>query len=129
MSISENSAEAFRVDTESVDGTTVLTVVGELDLATASILRDAVDSARRHTQTGLVIDLAGVDFLASAGMTVLVTSHQSMGEGVHFAVVARGAATARPLQLVGLDEAFPVLDTREAALAAVSDDSRAHGSA
>ena len=120
MSIAGNTTDSFRVDTEWHDDAAILTVVGELDLATAPILQDAVDAVRTTVSSALVIDLTGVDFLASAGMTVLVTSHQAVSDDVAFAVVARGAATARPLQLVGLDEAFPVLDTREAALAAVT---------
>lgn len=120
MSIAENTTDAFRVDTEWHDDAAILTVVGELDLATAPILQDAVDAVRTTASSALIIDLTGVDFLASAGMTVLVTSHQAVGDDVAFAVVARGAATARPLQLVGLDETFPVLETREAALAAVT---------
>ncbi len=118
MSVAENSTDSFRVDTELQNGAAILTVVGELDLATAPILQDAVDAVRSEATEALVVDLTGVDFLASAGMTVLVQSHQSVSEGVVFSVVATGAATARPLQLVGLDETFPIHASRQDALAA-----------
>ena len=85
------------------------------------ILQDAVDAVRDEATEALVVDLTGVDFLASAGMTVLVQSHQSVPDGVVFSVVATGAATARPLQLVGLDETFPIHASRQDALAATGD--------
>ncbi|MFC7956977.1 STAS domain-containing protein [Rhodococcoides kroppenstedtii] len=121
MSVAENSTDSFRVDTELQNGAAILTVVGELDLATAPILQDAVDAVRNEATEALVVDLTGVDFLASAGMTVLVQSHQSVPDGVIFSVVATGAATARPLQLVGLDETFPIHASRQDALAATGD--------
>jgi anti-sigma B factor antagonist len=52
------------------DGTTVLTAVGEIDMSNAGQLRDAL------TQAGegfLTIDLTSVDYLDSAGLTVLFT--------------------------------------------------------
>ncbi|AMY19795.1 MULTISPECIES: STAS domain-containing protein [Nocardiaceae] len=121
MSVAENSTDSFRVDTELQNGAAILTVVGELDLATAPILQDAVDAVRGEATEALVVDLTGVEFLASAGMTVLVQSHQSVPDGVVFSVVATGAATARPLQLVGLDETFPIHASRQDALAATGD--------
>ncbi|MBY6365544.1 STAS domain-containing protein [Rhodococcoides corynebacterioides] len=121
MSVAENSTDSFRVDTELQNGAAILTVVGELDLATAPILQDAVDAVRSEATEALVVDLTGVEFLASAGMTVLVQSHQSVPDGVTFSVVAVGAATARPLQLVGLDETFPIHASRQDALAATRD--------
>jgi anti-sigma B factor antagonist len=52
------------------DGTMVLTAVGEIDMSNAGQLRDAL------TQAGegfLTIDLTSVDYLDSAGLTVLFT--------------------------------------------------------
>lgn len=118
MSTDNGTTDEFRVDTEWFDGTAVLTVAGDLDLSTVAVLQDAVDAVIGSELASLIIDLTGVDFLASAGMTVLVTSHQSVGDRP-FSVVAHGAATARPLQLVGLDEAFAIHPTRDDALSAV----------
>ncbi|WP_233532485.1 STAS domain-containing protein [Antrihabitans sp. YC2-6] len=89
---------------------TVLTVSGTIDLATAATLRDAVDVAIGKARTGLIIDLSGVDFLASAGMTILVDARQRVADKA-FAVVADGPATARPLKLTGLDEALSLYAT------------------
>jgi anti-sigma B factor antagonist len=52
------------------DGRAVLTAVGEIDMSNASQLRDALDQAG---DAPLVIDLTAVEYLDSAGLTVLFT--------------------------------------------------------
>jgi anti-sigma B factor antagonist len=47
---------------------------GELDVATAPALREALDTARTRGARRLIADLAAVTFLDSAGLGVLVTS-------------------------------------------------------
>lgn len=98
---------------------TVLSVVGTIDLATAATLRDAVDVALETATAGLIIDLAAVEFLASAGMTILVDARRRVGDRA-FGVVAEGAATARPLKLTGLDEALGLYATLDEALTAIA---------
>jgi anti-sigma B factor antagonist len=115
--LSDKDAIATAVDYE--DGVAVLTVGGEVDLATVSALEAAVDEALASQPTALVVDLSEVEFLASAGLQTLVTTHEKVGTSVQFAVVAHGAATSRPIQLTGLDEVFELFPTRAEALTAV----------
>ncbi|MFF7329949.1 STAS domain-containing protein [Streptomyces sp. NPDC090306] len=49
------------------DGTAVLKAVGEIDMSNT----DALASALESTEGRLVIDLTGVDYLDSAGLSVL----------------------------------------------------------
>ena len=42
---------------------------GDLDVATAPELADAIQAAARKEPAALIVDLSRVDFLASAGMT------------------------------------------------------------
>ncbi|MGJ7414600.1 STAS domain-containing protein [Streptomyces cinereoruber] len=49
------------------DGTAVLTAVGEIDMSNTRSLADALDS----TPGPLVLDLTAVDYLDSAGLSVL----------------------------------------------------------
>jgi anti-sigma B factor antagonist len=115
--LSDKDAIATAVDYE--DGVAVLTVGGEVDLATVSALEAAVDEALASQPTALVVDLSEVEFLASAGLQTLVTTHEKVGTSVQFAVVAHGAATSRPIQLTGLDEVFELFPTRAEAMTAV----------
>ncbi|GAA0965207.1 STAS domain-containing protein [Actinocorallia libanotica] len=49
------------------DGTTLLTAVGEIDMSNTTALAAALDDARGR----VVIDLTAVDYLDSAGLSVL----------------------------------------------------------
>ena len=69
----------------------------------------------------VVIDLSDVSFLASAGMSLLASTHQKLGGAAGFAVVADGPSTGRPLTLVGLHEVFGIYATVDEALAALTD--------
>jgi len=115
--LSDKDAIATAVDYE--DGVAVLTVGGEVDLATVPALETAIDEALATQPTALVVDLSDVEFLASAGLQTLVTTQEKLGASVQFAVVAQGAATSRPIQLTGLDEIFDLYPTRAEALSAV----------
>ncbi|MCM2394093.1 STAS domain-containing protein [Streptomyces albipurpureus] len=49
------------------DGTSLLTVAGEIDMSNTSALAAALDSTRDR----LILDLTAVDYLDSAGLSVL----------------------------------------------------------
>lgn len=100
------------------DGVTVLTVAGEVDLATAPALETALESVLAAKPEALVIDLTAVGFLASAGMATLVAAHQRAGNTT-VAVVADGPATSRQLKLTSLDQVFSLYTTLDAALTAL----------
>ncbi len=99
------------------DGVTVLTVTGEVDLATAPALETAIDTALDAGTGHLVIDLAAVSFLASAGMAALVAAHQRAGDKTTIALVAEGPATSRQLKMTALDQVFDLHSTLDDALA------------
>lgn len=53
------------------DGTTVLTAVGEIDMSNAADFRDALSQAGAG-DAGFLVDLTGVNYLDSAGLTALL---------------------------------------------------------
>ncbi|MEV0292168.1 STAS domain-containing protein [Nocardia sp. NPDC050710] len=101
------------------DGASVLTVAGEVDLATAPALEAAIEGILGGKPAALIIDLSGVSFLASAGMAALVAAHQRAGEATTIAVVADGPATSRQLKMTSLDQVFALYSTLDAALTAL----------
>jgi anti-sigma B factor antagonist len=62
-----------------VDGATVIFVQGEIDVATAGRLRDAVEPHMGPEQT-IVLDLSGVEFMDSACIKVLVQARGRLTE-------------------------------------------------
>jgi anti-sigma B factor antagonist len=101
-------------------GTTVVVAVsGEADIQTAPRLLPAVEQCLEDRDCRmLVVDLSGVDFLASAGLGALVQVGEiASGKGLPFRlVVGTNRHVTRPLELSGLDQVFEVFANVEQAL-------------
>jgi anti-anti-sigma factor len=105
------------VHASSIDGVSILAVNGELDTFTAPRLAEAINHGLATSTTALVVDLSKLEFLASAGMSVLLDGHKSaQGSGKQLYVVADGPATSRPMRLMGLDQELNLRSSLEAAL-------------
>ena len=109
--------DAPAIEQRRVQRTVVLTVSGELDMMTAPALTEAIRAAAGHQPTALIVDLSTVEFLASAGMTVLVTAQQELAPSIRFGVVADGPSTSRPMRMVGVDQLVPLYRTLSDAMA------------
>ena len=101
----------------------VLSVDGEIDMATAPAFEAAIDEVLGNNPPTLIIDLSGVQFLDSAGLTVLMRTQHRRAEAGHFAVVA-GRVCRKPIELIGLDKLFAVCPTLDEALATVGATAR-----
>ena len=103
------------------DGGSVTVVVsGEIDLMTVARLSDTLSSEMTKAPAVLIVDLEGVGFLASMGITALALADREAGEkGVDFRVVASGRCILRPLQITGMTDLLDVYASRGAALSSV----------
>ena len=101
------------------DEATVLTVAGEVDLATAPALENAIEATLGGKPSVVIIDLTQVIFWASSGMAALVGAHKRPGETTRIMVVADGPATGRQLKVTGLDKVFSMHTTLDGALTAL----------
>jgi len=99
------------------DGSTaILRVTGALDLALAPKLATLAGRVLRQGPPLVVIDLTGLDFLASAGMAILIRVHRECPpDGMY--VIADGPITMRPLRMTRLTDELVVFPTLAAALA------------
>ncbi len=94
----------------------VLRVAGELDLLTTPTLSEACSQELRRRPRVLVIDLTGVTFLASVGMSAIVAAHEQGGEHTQVRVVGGTRDTLRPIRVTGLDSLLSVYSALPAAL-------------
>lgn len=109
----------FSVKTEARDGVTVLVVSGEVDLAAAPGLREAIDQALAPA-TPLILDLAAVEFIDSAGSRALALADQSaLALGARLLLVP-SETVSHVLRIAGLDALFDVYPETADALAAAS---------
>ena len=109
------------VSERSVDEVAVVAASGVVDMLTAPQLEEALRTALGKEPAGLVVDLTEVEFLASAGMGVLVAAHDAAGTVTRLCVVADGPATSRPLKLVGIADIVPLFATLDAAVASLRE--------
>ncbi|HEY9264292.1 MAG TPA: STAS domain-containing protein [Mycobacterium sp.] len=99
-----------------VDGVTVVTAVGAVDMLTAPQLQGVMTAALQRKPAGLILDMTQVDFLGSAGMQVLMHTRNQLGPETRFAVVADGPATSRPLKITGIADFIELFSTLDVAL-------------
>lgn len=85
-------------------------------MLTAPRLAEAIEAAARTSPPAIVVDMSAVEFLASAGMSVLIAAHRNLTPAIGFGAVASGPATSRPLTVLGVDTLVAVYRTLDAAL-------------
>lgn len=106
----------FEVQQKWIDRVVVLATRGDVDMVTAPSLEEAIAAVATREPEAIIVDLSGVDFLASAGMSALVTAHNQLAQSGRFAVVADGPGTSRSLKLVGLDAVLRLYPSVDEAL-------------
>jgi anti-anti-sigma factor len=101
--------------------TVVLGASGVIDMLTSPRLEVSIATSLKKNPSAIIVDLTDVEFLASAGMGVLVAARDQAAPEIGFGVVASGPATSRPLKLVGLAEIVGLYSTLDEALAALGE--------
>ena len=99
-------------------GVVLLRAKGDLDAYTAPGLRARLHEATAEDAHVVVVDLAQITFIDSAGLGALVGAHRRMCErGGCLRIVRPPALVARAFELTGLDAVLDLRDDREQALA------------
>ena len=114
------AATSCAIEESRIREISVVSVAGTVDMLTAPQLEEAIGAAAKSSPRAVVVDLSAVEFLASAGMGVLVAAHDELSPAVGFAVVADGPATSRPLKLVGIADVVGLYATLDEALTALT---------
>jgi len=93
--------------------TTILELRGELDLATSNQLRRNVRALLHENDPSmLVLDLSGLRFTDSMGLSVMVWAHQHMVERGHaLYLVAPRPSVTEVLRVTGLDKRLNIRDS------------------
>jgi anti-sigma B factor antagonist len=92
-------------DTAGPDRTVaIVTVVGEVDLATVAELRSTLNRVMTAPRQEVVVDLAAVDFIDASGVGALVGAAAAAARaGVKFRLKAPSPSVERVLDLARLD--------------------------
>lgn len=90
------------------DGTAVVRVVGEVDLAAAESLKLSVRHAMAES-TAVVVDLSHVTFMDSSGLGVLIhLAQQAVRGGTSLTLTGVTPSTYRLLKITGLTAVFDI---------------------
>jgi anti-sigma B factor antagonist len=102
------------------DGTPVVSAGGELDLLAAPGLARMLRRACGRRHPNLILDLSAATFIDSTILGVIVGVARTLeNHGSSLVVVSGHPHIRRVLDLTGLVRVFPVVATREEALAAL----------
>ncbi len=111
---------AFGVTGVELRGAPGVAVHGEVDVDAVPRLVAALDEAIRASKGAFVIDLCDVEFLDSAGLSVLLRARAMLGrEERQLAVVCPPGPVRRLFEMVGIADLLILFGSREDAAAAL----------
>jgi anti-sigma B factor antagonist len=101
-------------------GTHIVAAAGEIDLYAAPELKQQVVRSIEEGGTRLIIDLSETTFIDSTGVGVLVGALKRVREsGGGLALVCTNDNVLRVLEIVGLNQLFPIHESRDEATASL----------
>ncbi len=113
------ASPSFQLDEESLDEQTHLIAVrGEVHVSTAPEFSDRLNDAIATGKTGVVIDMTGVDFIDSTGLSVLLNALRRVtrNQGA-LALAVSNPTVLRLFEITRLDTTFDIAPDRERGLA------------
>jgi anti-sigma B factor antagonist len=107
----------LQVRASEVRGWTQVTATGQLDVATAPELRQVLVRSQYAGATRVLLDVAGIEFVDSMGLGVLVGAHKrARTHGGEFVLCAPSERFRQLLSLTGLDAVLSVVDDADEAV-------------
>ena len=88
------------VSMEKRNGTVVVRVTGDVDVASSQMLDDALTELARQPAGRVMVDLSDVTFMDSSGLRALVQARDRMDRGRRWLVVC--GATGQPRRLLDI---------------------------
>ena len=81
-----------------------ITLSGELDASTAPDFRDQVEKATATSIKRLILDMSNLEYMASAGLRILIYAKQKIGMDTDFYVVSPQEPVLHTLTMTGFDQ-------------------------
>ena len=113
----------FELLEEQLDSNTrVISVSGEIHVTTAPEFSQRLNDAIAAGTTGVVIDMSGVEFIDSTGLSVLLNGLRRVTRANgRLSLVVSNPTVLRLFEITRLDSTFDIQSTRDAALTRVQD--------
>ena len=105
-----------------VDGWTIVAASGEIDVATAPLLRDRLAELVDAGSRRIVVDLEDVDFIDSTGLGVLVGGvRRARSDDGDLRLVCTNSRLLKVFEATGLHEVFTIAATMDDAVSSVAE--------
>ncbi|MBW3608396.1 MAG: STAS domain-containing protein [Actinobacteria bacterium] len=112
----------FELSEEDADaGAHVIALRGEIHVTTAPRFAEHLAGAIESGKTAIVLDMTGVEFIDSTGLSVLLNGLRLVGQRRgRLALVCTNPTVLRLFQITNLDDTFDIFDERPKAIAHVT---------
>jgi anti-sigma B factor antagonist len=97
--------------------TAVVTLTGRIDSSSSAELEASLQALINKGKRNLVLDMAGVEFLSSSGLRVIVNAYKACKGVGELCVAQPSERAASSLTIAGIDTLFAIYPSREAAIA------------
>jgi len=101
---------AFDASLEVINSVAKITVNGELDASTAPQLKAKLEEAAAQEPKRLVLMMEGLEYMASAGLRMLIFAKQKMGNGVDIYMVGTQEMVLDTITKTGFDKSVFLVD-------------------
>jgi anti-anti-sigma factor len=108
----------FSATLETRDNNAFITLSGELDASTAADFKAQVEAAAAAQPQDLILDMSALEYMASAGLRVLIFAKQKMGQAVNIYVVAPQELVRGTIEKTGFHHSVQIVDRYEEAVTA-----------
>jgi anti-anti-sigma factor len=102
---------AFSATLEKINNEAHIRLKGELDASVAAVFQKNVEEALAQKPKRLVLFMEELDFMASAGLRVLIFAKQKSGAGVGVYVIGSKGPVLNTLQLSGFQHSVYIQDS------------------
>lgn len=105
----EEGSIPFSIFISRDDGDAHVVLIGELDTASAPLLRDKLTQLLAEEPANIVLDLASLDFIDSSGLAVIVAAHKACeAQQSKLIVLSPKLSAYRIFEITGLTEVLRI---------------------
>lgn len=105
---------AFNATLEISKDIAKITLSGELDASSAPLFKAEIEKAAAADPARLVLMMQDLEYMASAGLRVLIFAKQKMGAAADIYMVGTQEMVLETLQKTGFDQSVIIVDQYEA---------------
>jgi len=111
-------ADQLQIHVRRTPGRVILGLAGELDMASAEALQQAIEGEHLSAETMVVLDLEQLQFIDSTGLRVILAALERCRErGQTFAVTPGSQQVRRLLSVTGVADHLPTIAAADGVLA------------